>query len=258
MSRSPSRSPLPSAGSVRYAATSVTSAPASRSCSASSSRAMSARGSRNRLPFRSPRAQRVDDGLGAILLRRQVDLDAVAREPAGGRRSDRADLHAAERADVARSREQPRHEVIDAVGAREHDPVIGRRVGRRAIECRHVVGRSDPDRGRLDRLGAEILEQLDELAACSRDRVTTMRRPKSGRSSNQRRCSRRPATAPTTSIAPASKRELAVLGDRRRACRRSSSGPASSRGRSARRLPPAIFRSRRAWRTMPASCRALA
>ena len=35
--------------------------------------------------------------------------------------------------------------------------------------------------------------------ACSSERVTTMRRPKSGRSSNQRRCSRSPATAPTTS-----------------------------------------------------------
>jgi hypothetical protein len=37
--------------------------------------------------------------------------------------------------------------------------------------------------------------------ACSRDRVTTMRRPKSGRASNHRRCSRSPTTAPITSIA---------------------------------------------------------
>ena len=37
--------------------------------------------------------------------------------------------------------------------------------------------------------------------ACSSDRVTTIRFPKSGRSSNQRRWSRSPATAPTTSIA---------------------------------------------------------
>ena len=34
--------------------------------------------------------------------------------------------------------------------------------------------------------------------ACSRDRVTTMRRPESGRLSNQRRCERNPATAPMT------------------------------------------------------------
>ena len=34
--------------------------------------------------------------------------------------------------------------------------------------------------------------------ACSRDRVTTMRLPNSGRSSNQRRCWRSPATAPMT------------------------------------------------------------
>ena len=38
-------------------------------------------------------------------------------------------------------------------------------------------------------------------AACSRARVTTMRRPKSGRASNQRRCPRSPTTAPTMSRA---------------------------------------------------------
>ena len=37
--------------------------------------------------------------------------------------------------------------------------------------------------------------------ACSIERVTTIRFPKSGRSSNQRRCCRSPATAPTTSNA---------------------------------------------------------
>ncbi len=36
-------------------------------------------------------------------------------------------------------------------------------------------------------------------AACSLDRVTTIRRPESGRSSYQRRCERNPTTAPTTS-----------------------------------------------------------
>ena len=38
-------------------------------------------------------------------------------------------------------------------------------------------------------------------AACSRERVTTIRLPKSGRASNQRRCSRNPATRPMTSMA---------------------------------------------------------
>ena len=38
--------------------------------------------------------------------------------------------------------------------------------------------------------GAERLEQSTSSAACSRGRVTSMRLPKSGRASNQRRCSR--------------------------------------------------------------------
>ena len=41
--------------------------------------------------------------------------------------------------------------------------------------------------------------------ACSRERVTTIRRPKSGRSSNQRRCSRSAATRPITNNAGASR-----------------------------------------------------
>ena len=45
--------------------------------------------------------------------------------------------------------------------------------------------------------------------ACSRARVTTMRRPKSGRASNQRRCPRSPTTAPTMSSAGRSSRARA-------------------------------------------------
>ena len=39
------------------------------------------------------------------------------------------------------------------------------------------------------------------LPRVSRERVTTMRRPNSGRTSNQRRCPRNPTTAPTMSSA---------------------------------------------------------
>ena len=103
MSGSPSRSARRS--TVRYATTSVTSAPCLRSSSATTSRPMSARGSRT-LQARDVAA--LGEGaarrLGAVLGGHEVDLEAVPRQPLGGRRTDGAQLHAAERAQVARRR----------------------------------------------------------------------------------------------------------------------------------------------------------
>ena len=109
------------------------------------------------------RLERLDDRLGPELGRRQVDADAVTRDARGRRRPDGADADALQLAHVARG-EQPLHEVLDAVGAREDDPVERRRVVAGAVERVGVLGRRDADRRRRDRLGAALLEHLDELA----------------------------------------------------------------------------------------------
>ena len=125
---------------------------------------MSARGSRKRLPLiGAGRLQRFDDRLGPELGRRQVDADAVSRDPRRGRRPDGADAHALQLAHVAR-REQPLHEVLDGVAAREHDPVERRRLVTGAAQRVGILGRRDPDRRRRNRFGAALLEHLDELA----------------------------------------------------------------------------------------------
>ena len=66
---------------------------------------------------------RAQHGFRAVLGRRQVDLQAVARQPLGGRRADDAQLDAAERAQILRSGQQPLDERVDGVRAREDDPV---------------------------------------------------------------------------------------------------------------------------------------
>ena len=109
------------------------------------------------------RLERVDDGFGPELGRRQVDADPVACDARGGRRPDGADADALELAHVARG-EQPLHEVLDPVAAREHDPVERRRVVAGAAERVGVFGRRDPDGRRRDGLGAAFFEHLDELA----------------------------------------------------------------------------------------------
>ena len=91
-------------------------------------------------------------------------------------------------------------------------------------------------------------------AACSRDRVTTMRRPKSGRSSNQRRCSRRPDDRADDQHRRLLRRARARRWSR--AWRRSSPAPRSSRRRSARRILRARGRSSGArWRSRRSGAR---
>ena len=57
-------------------------------------------------------------------------------------------------------------------------------------------------------------------AACSRDRVTSTRRPNRGRASYQRRCGRNPTTRPTTSVAGPAAGSRAACRAAPRWCRR--------------------------------------
>ena len=197
----------------------MTSAPASRSSSASTlARDVGAR-QQEALRRRAARARASASTTASarILGRRQVDAHAVARAARRGRLvRPRTDADALQLADVA-GRQQPLHEVVDAVGAREHDPVE-RAAPRRT--ARSSAAESSGGAIRIVGAGIASAPRSSSIStsspACSRERVTTMRRPKSGRSSNQRRCSRSPATAPTTSSAGRPSR--ARVGDRRRAC----------------------------------------
>ena len=157
------------------------------------SRAMSARGSRKRLPVeRADGLERLDDRLGAELGRRQVDADAVPRDPRRRRRPDGADAHALELADVAVASSRSmkystplalvktiQSNVPASAQARSSASSILRRLRSR------IVGAGIASAPRSSSISMSS-------PACSRDRVTTMRLPKSGRSSNQRRCSRKP------------------------------------------------------------------
>jgi hypothetical protein len=125
---------------------------------------MSACGISTRCPFRSPSSVHgADDTLGAVLRRRQIDLQPAARQTLGRRRADDAQLDALQRAQILRAREQPVHERVGGVAAGKHDPIELRHPRARGVERAVVVGRNDPDHRRFDRLGAHLLEALDEL-----------------------------------------------------------------------------------------------
>ena len=188
---------------VRYATTSTTSAPAfAQFVARARSRAMSARGSRMRRPFRlarclSARRQRFRPELRG----RQIDADAVPLQARRGGRPDGAESHALQIAHVA-DREQPPHEVIHGVRAREDDPVEG---SRRSRTRRPAPAGSSGAAMRIawarDRLGAALLEHVDQLArlfARARDDdAAAEERPVV----EPAQVLRRPATAPTTSSA---------------------------------------------------------
>ena len=147
------------------------------------------------------RAHRLDGALGAMLARHHVDLQAVARQLVGGRRADGADARPLQGADVAGAFHDAPHEVIDAVLAREHQPVEVRGRARTASSSAAVSAT-----GTMRTAAPSIAcapsssSRSTSSIACSRARVTTMRLPNSGRASNQRRCSRSPATLPMMTI----------------------------------------------------------
>ena len=132
--------------------------------------------------------QRRDHAFGAILVRHHVDAQVQPLQTLRRCRTDGADAWPVQVADVAHARQRPAHEVVDAVRAGEHEPVIRRRWrrwpgpprrSRRAVRSGSTALRSPRRRDRVSR--------STNSPACSRDRVTTMRVPNRGRSSNQRR-----------------------------------------------------------------------
>ena len=117
-------------------------------------------------------AQRFEDRLGAVLRRHHVHLEAIPPQPPGCRRPDGAQPHAAQRANVTRTGEQPLQEGIDPVHRREHDPVERRGRVARGVERSVIFGRRDADGRRLDRFGAQVQQTVDELGRllpCPRD-----------------------------------------------------------------------------------------
>ncbi len=105
-----------------------------------------------------------DHALGAVLVGHHVDAQVQPLQAFGGGRTDGADAWAVQVADVAHPRQRPAHEVVDAVGTGEHEPVIRADAGDGAVDLVVVVERFDVDRGCLDHLGAEIGQSLHELA----------------------------------------------------------------------------------------------
>ena len=245
MSWSLSRSRCRRAASGRRP-TSVTSAPASRSSSAEQLAGDVGARQQEALALQRPRCARAP---------RRTRLRRGTR-PASDRRGCRsACSRAAVDGPTVQSRTPFRSRTSPAasscamkwstrVGAREDDPVERRR---RAPHAAIERGR-DP---RAARSGSSAPGSPRRRApracstsspACSRDRVTTMRRPKSGRSSNQRRCSRSPTTAPMTSSAGA--RSSTRVGDRAERAVDRSAATGASRRRSAPRIRPPAGRAR--------------
>ena len=110
--------------------------------------------------------QRLDEPLGHRALRDGVGGDPCSRERPRGAGAHRRDVEAGEVARVAAVGEQPREQLVDAVGARRHQPVVAR-------EVRDLGGERDgPDRGRLDHRRAELAQPRGErarLGASARD-----------------------------------------------------------------------------------------
>ena len=81
------------------------------------------------------------DGVRAVFGRHQVDFQPVLRQALGGCRPYGAQLGPAKRPHVERRGQQPLHEGVDRVRAREHDPVEAAGLGARRIERAVVVWR---------------------------------------------------------------------------------------------------------------------
>ncbi len=110
--------------------------------------------------------QRLDEPLRHRALRNGVGGDPVLAEGPRGAGAHRRDMEAGEVARVAAVGEQPREQLVDAVGARRHQPVVGG-------ELRDLGGERDgPDRGRLDHRRPELAQPRGErarLGASARD-----------------------------------------------------------------------------------------
>ena len=188
-----------------------------RSSSATTSRPMSARGSRTRRPRRRRASRRAPatTRFRAVLGRHEVDLQAAAApaaRPSPARRRTASRRAGARRSrGVASRRSMNASTALALANTIQSNCRIARARRRRADRSRRAA-RCGSSALRSPRRPAPRAARTSS-AACSRGRVTRIRLPNSGRASNQRRCSRSAATRPTTRIAGAA---IARLLDRLR------------------------------------------
>ena len=149
--------------------------------------------------------ERVEQRLRDEALGHEIGADAAPRERARGAGADRGDAHGAERAGVETGRREPAvEERVDAVRRREHDP----RVARRGPGSSKSIGSSAIAGSSITSAPSSSSRARSSLA-CSRARVTTTRRPNSGRCSNHAKSSA--ATSPTTIALGASTPASAIV-----------------------------------------------
>ena len=102
--------------------------------------------------------QRLDEPFGHRSPRDGVGRDPVLAERPRGAGAHRRDVQAGEAARVAAGGEQPREQLVDAVGARRHQPVVAAQVRELGRE------RDGADRGRLDHRRPELAQPRRERA----------------------------------------------------------------------------------------------
>ncbi len=200
MSGSPSRPKF--SRTVRYVAMSSTRAPAWRRSSGSVSRAMSARGSRMRAPARLPSASialatasdRFSEGTASTWRWKRVSRSAVG----GPMAHSFGPLRSRMSRDCAMNRSMKWSTPFALVKTIQSK--LPTRSMTSSSSTKSVSRPMRMDGARIGR-APRSASRSTKAPACSRERVTTMRCPNSGRSSNQRRCSRRPTVGPTTSTA---------------------------------------------------------
>ena len=150
-----------------------------------SSRATFARGTRNFFPLTSFSAQCCEDAFGLELRRDEVRLEAELFQRLGGLGPDNADAVRMERPDVHAARPEPFEKEPYGVGAGEDDPLIGPRLSRAASSSAQLAGGTTSMLGNSMGVAPRSISASANTLAWSRDRVTTMRLPKSGFDSNQ-------------------------------------------------------------------------
>ena len=171
-----------------------------QSASGSTSRASAARATSTRLPRDAALRQLLGQRLGDRALRDEVRHAARAPRSAPRRAGpDRGERHARQRAGVEPGRVERVEQQLGAVRARQADDVVApvRERLDRARDVRRVDARLDPDRRRLDHLGAQRLEARGEparLGAGARDRDAPAVQRRAARTTPAR--SRSAATGP--------------------------------------------------------------
>src|SRR3712207_621580 len=87
--------------------------------------------------------QRLEDSLGLKLLRHEVYVHALVREPVGRRVADGADAQLVQLGNVLARRFEPAAEMLDRVRAREDEPVVAEKIFNRVVQLGVTLGRRD-------------------------------------------------------------------------------------------------------------------